>query len=50
MEEFLQGIREELVTNTYRPNRWRNEIPKGEGNKFRALSIPSSVIGSSKVL
>ena len=40
-ESFLQQIREELVTNTYRPMRARKkEIPK-DGNKVRVLSIPA---------
>ena len=39
-ESFLVQIREELVTNTYRPLPARKkEIPK-EGNKVRILSIP----------
>jgi RNA-directed DNA polymerase len=42
VEMFLQQIRDELVTNTYRstPVR-RKEIPKDGGNKVRVLSIPS---------
>src|ERR1700683_4544865 len=41
-ESFLGQIREELVTNTYRPMRARKkEIPKDGGNKVRVLSIPS---------
>src|ERR687892_4833 len=40
-EKFLLQIRDELVTNTYRPMRARKkEIPK-EGGKVRVLSIPS---------
>src|SRR5476649_1426798 len=40
-ESFLGQIREELVTNTYRPMRARKkEIPK-DGGKVRVLSIPS---------
>ena len=40
-ESFLQQIRDELVSNTYRPMRARKkEIPK-DGGKFRVLSIPS---------
>ena len=40
-ESFLGQIREELVTNTYRPMRARKkEIPK-DGGKFRVLSIPT---------
>jgi RNA-directed DNA polymerase len=41
-ESFLRRIREELVTNTYRPMRARKkEIPKDGGPKVRVLSIPS---------
>jgi RNA-directed DNA polymerase len=41
-EMFLQQIRDELVTNTYRPTPVRRkEIPKDGGNKVRVLSIPS---------
>ena len=40
-ESFLVGLREELVTETYRPLRVRSvEIPKGGGN-MRRLSIPT---------
>src|SRR5271169_5029431 len=40
-ESFLTQIREELVTNTYRPMRARKkEIPK-DGGKVRVLSIPA---------
>ena len=41
LEEFLEGIRRELVQGTYRPgpNR-KKEIPKGDG-KVRTLGIPS---------
>ncbi len=40
-ESFLRQIREELVTNTYRPMRARKkEIPK-DGGKVRVLSIPA---------
>jgi RNA-directed DNA polymerase len=40
-ESFLQQIRGELITNTYRPMRVRKkEIPK-DGGKVRTLSIPS---------
>ncbi len=40
-ESLLTQIREELVTNTYRPMRVRKkEIPK-DGGKVRVLSIPS---------
>jgi RNA-directed DNA polymerase len=40
VEGFLQGIRDELVSGTYRPqpNR-RREIPKGDG-RVRVLGIP----------
>jgi RNA-directed DNA polymerase len=42
VESFLGQIREELVTNTYRPMRARKkEIPKEGGTKVRVLSIPS---------
>jgi RNA-directed DNA polymerase len=41
-ESFLTQIREELVTNTYRPMRARKkEIPKDGGTKVRVLSIPA---------
>src|ERR1700751_1794996 len=41
-ESFLGQIREELVTNTYRPMRARKkEIPKDGGKKVRILSIPA---------
>ena len=41
VEEFLKQIRDELVTNTYRPMRVRKkEIPK-DGGKVRVLSIPA---------
>jgi RNA-directed DNA polymerase len=40
-EGFLRQIRDELITNTYRPMRARKkEIPK-DGRKVRVLSIPS---------
>ncbi len=40
-EKFLLQIRDELVTNTYRPLRARKkEIPK-DGGKVRVLSIPA---------
>ena len=40
-ESFLSGLREELVTENYRPLRVRSvEIPKG-GGKMRRLSIPT---------
>ena len=42
VEMFLQQIRDELVTNTYRPIAVRRkEIPKDGGNKVRVLSIPA---------
>jgi RNA-directed DNA polymerase len=38
-ESFLQQIRDELITNTYRPMRVRKkEIPK-DGGKVRILSV-----------
>jgi RNA-directed DNA polymerase len=41
VDGFLRQIRDELVTNTYRPMRARKkEIPK-DGGKVRVLSIPS---------
>ncbi len=41
-EGFLQQIRDELMTNAYRPMRLRKkEIPKDGGKKVRVLSIPS---------
>jgi RNA-directed DNA polymerase len=41
VEKFLKQIRDELVTNTYRPMRARKkEIPK-DGGKVRVLSIPA---------
>ena len=41
VESFLGQIRDELVTNTYRPMRARKkEIPK-DGGKVRVLSIPT---------
>jgi RNA-directed DNA polymerase len=41
VEGFLEGIRGELVSGTYWPNRnRRKEIPKGEG-KVRVLGIPT---------
>jgi RNA-directed DNA polymerase len=42
VEMFLRQIRDELVTNTYRPTPVRKKaIPKDGGNKVRVLSIPS---------
>jgi RNA-directed DNA polymerase len=41
-ESFLKQIRDELVSNTYRPMRVRKkEIPKDGGTKVRVLSIPT---------
>ena len=41
-EGFLVQIRDELVTNTYRPMAARKkEIPKDGGRKVRVLSIPA---------
>jgi RNA-directed DNA polymerase len=41
VDSFLRQIRDELVTNTYRPMRARKkEIPK-DGGKVRVLSIPA---------
>jgi RNA-directed DNA polymerase len=43
-ESFLTQIRDELVTNTYRPMRARKkEIPKDGGRKVRVLSIPTVI-------
>ena len=42
VERFLQQIRDELISNTYRPMRARKkEIPKDGGTKVRVLSIPA---------
>ena len=42
VEGFLEQIQDELISRTYRPMRnRRREIPKGEGNKVRVLSIPA---------
>jgi len=42
VESFLEQIRDELVSNTYRPMRARKkEIPKDGGKKVRVLSIPT---------
>jgi RNA-directed DNA polymerase len=39
---FLQPLRDELLTQTYRPQRLRYvEIPKAEGKGLRVLSIPT---------
>lgn len=45
VETFLEEIRDELVSRTYRPLRNRkHEIPKGgDGKKVRILSIPTVV-------
>src|SRR6201988_4676326 len=41
-ESFLVQVRDELVTNTYRPMQARKkEIPKDGGKKVRVLSIPA---------
>ena len=41
-ESFLQQIRDELASNTYRPMRGRKkEIPKDGGKKVRVLTIPA---------
>jgi RNA-directed DNA polymerase len=41
VEEFLENIRQELLTRTYKPSRNRRvEIPKGKG-KTRRLGIPT---------
>src|SRR6516162_2697017 len=42
VEGFLRQIRDELITNTYRPMLARKkEIPKDGGKKVRVLSIPT---------
>ena len=42
VERFLEQIRDELVSNTYRPMRARKKkIPKDGGKKVRVLSIPT---------
>ena len=42
VEGFLRQIRDELITNTYRPMRARKkESPKDGGKRVRVLSIPS---------
>jgi RNA-directed DNA polymerase len=42
VESFLRQIRDELVSNTYRPMRGRKkEIPKDGGKKVRVLTIPT---------
>ena len=41
-EVFLQQLRDELVSRTYRPLRCRKQaIPKADGRKVRILSIPA---------
>src|ERR1700726_2056154 len=40
-ESFLQQIRDELITNTYRPMRVRKKEIRKDGGKVRVLSIPS---------
>ena len=42
VDSFLEQIRDQLVSNTYRPMRARKqEIPKEGGKKVRILSIPA---------
>jgi RNA-directed DNA polymerase len=42
VESFLRQIRDELLTNSYRPRPVRKkEIPKDGGSKVRVLSIPA---------
>src|SRR6266571_4202340 len=42
VESFLRQIRDELLSNTYRPTPVRKkEIPKDGGHKVRVLSIPA---------
>jgi RNA-directed DNA polymerase len=42
VEGFLEAVRDELVSHTYRPTVVRRmEIPKGDGKKVRLLSIPT---------
>jgi len=42
VESFLKQLRDELISNTYRPMRARKkEIPKDGGKKVRVLSIPA---------
>jgi RNA-directed DNA polymerase len=48
-ESFLGQIREELVTNTYRPMRARKkEIPKDGARKSASCRFPQSVIEWSR--
>jgi RNA-directed DNA polymerase len=43
VESFLKQIRDELVSNTYRPMRVRKkEIPKDGGRKVRVLAHPGA--------
>lgn len=41
VEGFLQQLRDELVSRTYRPLRCRRQAIPKEGNKVRLLSIPA---------
>ena len=41
MEQFLEQIRDELVSDTYRPMRAGSGRFRREGARFAALSIPS---------
>ena len=41
VEGFLQQLRDELVSRTYRPLRCRRKAIPKEGNKVRLLSIPA---------
>jgi RNA-directed DNA polymerase len=44
VESFLKQLRDELVSNTYRPMRARKkEIPKDGGRRVRVLSIPTVI-------
>jgi RNA-directed DNA polymerase len=43
LEAWLAGLREELVSKTYRPDPVRRvRIPKGEGEGERLLGVPTS--------
>ena len=45
VESFLEQIRDELVTNTYRPMRARKkEIPEGRGKRSASFRFRRSVI------